>query len=142
MFISQIMSKADYDLILKYFPENPVLIAAIGWHETQWGRLGWGRSGYHLGYGAWNEKEAAEKYRGIENQIRYAGSQIRNWYKKNGRDLVKPGRMSLEDFGYNSGNLDLILMGCLLTLEEPGGKRFIITMLILLTTLRKRRKRN
>jgi S1-C subfamily serine protease len=122
MFISQIMSKADYDLILKYFPENPVLIAAIGWHETQWGRLGWGRSGYHLGYGAWNEKEAAEKYRGLENQIRYAGGQIRNWYKKNGRDLVKPGRVSLEDFGYNSWKPGSYINGVFVNTGRTWGK--------------------
>jgi len=48
------MSDADWELVKSIcldYGVSPYLIAAIGWHETHWGRLGAGKIGWILGYG-------------------------------------------------------------------------------------------
>ena len=70
---------SDWKLVLKYAKLNnidPQLVAAIGWHETHWGKLGAGLVGYILGYGYPNGKGAIPKYKGFENQIKFASRQI------------------------------------------------------------------
>lgn len=70
---------ADWKLVLKYAKENnidPHLVAAIGWHETHWGKLGAGLKGYILGYGWPNGVHRIKKFEGFENQIKYATRQI------------------------------------------------------------------
>jgi len=60
MKLSEIMTKDEWSYIVeKCFPAKvkPELIAAIGWHETHWGRLGMGRYGYHLGVSCWERNE-------------------------------------------------------------------------------------
>ena len=75
---------------------DPMLIAAIGRHETDWGRLGAGRDGWYLGYGYFPGSTVAEKYRGFDEQIRGACYQLK-------RDLKKPLTAdSLMDFSVNS----------------------------------------
>lgn len=50
-------------------PEEPYLIAAIGWHETKWGTIGAGPGGWHLGYGYYGSIPTAAKYKGLEKQL-------------------------------------------------------------------------
>lgn len=61
MKLSNIMSKEDWETVKRICAAadaNPKLIAAIGWHETHWGRLGMGRYGYHLGVSCWTRTRA------------------------------------------------------------------------------------
>jgi len=54
--LSDIMSQNDWAYVNEVcIPNNvnPKLIAAIGWHETHWGRLGMGKYGFHLGVSCW-----------------------------------------------------------------------------------------
>lgn len=81
----EFVSYSEWKTVLKYAKLNnidPHLIAAIGWHETHWGTLGAGRKGYILGYGWPNGVHAIPKFKGFENQIKYASRQIK-------RDLGK-----------------------------------------------------
>ncbi len=57
---------------------DPRLLLAIGGHETQWGNLGAGRQGYTLGYGV-TDSGILSKYRGPENQYRYAAQLLAKW---------------------------------------------------------------
>ena len=64
--------QADWDLTLsicKTYNIDPYLIAAIGWHETHWGKLGAGRTGWILGYGYFPGSKVKEKYRGLRMQV-------------------------------------------------------------------------
>jgi len=61
MKLSQIMPQNQWAWVHEYCYSNkvnPVLIAAIGWHETHWGRLGMGRYGYHMGISCWVRNDA------------------------------------------------------------------------------------
>lgn len=51
---------------------NPILIAAIGLHETGWGKLGWGKEGYILGVGCFSETQADSAMIGFDTQIQWA----------------------------------------------------------------------
>lgn len=99
MKLSDVMTLSDWVKVLdtaSEFAVSPYLIAAIGWHETHWGRLGAGRKGWILGYGYFPGSTVAEKYKGLENQLRGACRQI-------ARDLKKPLSLStLTDFAKNS----------------------------------------
>lgn len=55
---------------------DPYFIAAIGWHETHWGRLGAGKIGWILGYGYFPGSTVKEKYKGLFNQVEGACKQI------------------------------------------------------------------
>ncbi|GAH98946.1 unnamed protein product, partial [marine sediment metagenome] len=66
---------ADWTVVVRYcenYNITPYLIAAIGWHETHWGKLGAGRYGWILGYGYFPGSTVKEKYRGLENQLKGA----------------------------------------------------------------------
>jgi hypothetical protein len=73
------ISNADWTLVNQICNSNaqePYLIAAIGWHETHWGRVGAGPGGWHLGYGYYGDPVVAAKYKGLENQLKGAHSMI------------------------------------------------------------------
>lgn len=57
-------------------PAEPFLVAAIGWHETHWGRLGAGKIGWILGYGYYPGSPYKEKYKGLTNQLKGAHGMI------------------------------------------------------------------
>jgi hypothetical protein len=74
--------QADWDLVVSIcsnYNVDPYLIAAIGKHETQWGREGAGRIGWILGYGYYSGSTVKEKYKGLENQVRGALNQFSQW---------------------------------------------------------------
>ncbi|GAI79936.1 unnamed protein product [marine sediment metagenome] len=78
------ISEADWSLVEKYctiYNFTPYLIAAIGWHETHWGRLGAGVRGWILGYGYFPGSTVKEKYRGLENQLKGACPMIAKYFK-------------------------------------------------------------
>lgn len=89
----------DWVLVTKIcliYKGDPYFIAAIGWHETHWGRLGAGLIGWILGYGYFPGSTVKEKYKGLENQLNGACAQI-------GRDLVLPITLAnVENFAVNS----------------------------------------
>lgn len=89
----------DWNLVTSIataFPQEPYLIAAIGWHETNWGRIGAGPGGWYLGYGYYPGSPVKEKYRGLAAQIRGAHAQI-------SRDLKLPlTQSSLTTFALDS----------------------------------------
>ncbi|MHB1253017.1 MAG: D-Ala-D-Ala carboxypeptidase family metallohydrolase [Candidatus Humimicrobiaceae bacterium] len=58
--------------ICNFNPEEPYLIASIGWHETHWGTIGAGVNGYHLGFGFYPGSPLLAKVKGLENQLKYA----------------------------------------------------------------------
>jgi len=65
MKLSQIMSQNEWAWLHSYANSNqvnPVLIAAIGWHETHWGRLGMGKYGFHLGVSCWERNQQQYEY--------------------------------------------------------------------------------
>lgn len=47
---------------------DPLVLVAIGWHETQWGKLGAGRQGLYLGVGAYDSGPTM-KFAGLANQL-------------------------------------------------------------------------
>ncbi|MBA7591663.1 hypothetical protein ES708_33823 [subsurface metagenome] len=55
---------------------DPYFIAAIGWHETHWGKLGAGPIGWVLGYGYFPGSTVKDKYKGLYKQIEGACKQI------------------------------------------------------------------
>jgi NlpC/P60 family len=57
---------------------DPRLLLAIGGHETQWGKLGAGRQGFTLGYGA-TDSGLMGKYSGVANQYRYGARTLASW---------------------------------------------------------------
>ncbi|MBA7530535.1 hypothetical protein ES705_22743 [subsurface metagenome] len=75
--------KTDWNLVLRYgvdFENEPYLIAAIGWHETHWGKLGAGRTGWILGYGYFPGSTVKEKYRYLENQLKGATKMLKDHF--------------------------------------------------------------
>ena len=77
--------EVDWALVLKYannFENEPYLIAAIGWHETHWGKLGAGRIGFILGYGYWPGSTVKEKYKGLVNQLKGANKMLVDHYHR------------------------------------------------------------
>ncbi|MGQ9847528.1 MAG: hypothetical protein ACUVQP_08530 [Bacteroidales bacterium] len=72
----------DWDIVVLKSIEysvNPYLIAAIGWHETHWGRLGWGRKGYYLGVGCFSEDNADPSWQGLNRQLDFACPALSNF---------------------------------------------------------------
>lgn len=62
---------ADYDT-------DPNLILAIGWHETQWGKLGDGRKGMYTGYGSF-DSGSDYSYSGFEKQVKGTAWKMHQW---------------------------------------------------------------
>lgn len=78
------ISDTDWQLvnsICNSNPQEPYLIAAIGWHETHWGTIGAGVGGWHLGYGYYGNPIVAAKYKGLEKQLKGAHSMILAHFK-------------------------------------------------------------
>jgi len=72
MKISEIMSQNEWAWLHNYANSNqvnPVLLAAIGWHETHWGRLGMGRYGYHMGISCWVRNDTQYQYDLARGQV-------------------------------------------------------------------------
>ena len=74
--------------ISREFNVCPYLIAAIGEHETQWGRLGLGRYGLYTGYGAFDHGPDF-RFAGLETQIRGTAEIMSEWG-------MRPNRVTLE----------------------------------------------
>jgi len=76
--LSEIMSQQEWAWIVKKCQPanvNPKLIAAIGWHETHWGRLGMGKYGFHMGVSCWVRNDTQfnyDKNRGDVDFITYS----------------------------------------------------------------------
>lgn len=76
--------------------EKAKVFAAIGWHETHFGRTpGYGQEGYILGVGAWGGGQA--QFQGLEAQVEWTANKLGSqesysladmqWY---GRTIQKP----------------------------------------------------
>jgi cell wall-associated NlpC family hydrolase len=119
------ISLADWKLVLKYCDPtqhavDPYMVAAIGWHETNWGTTaGAGKDGYHFGIGVpGGGKPRVTKFRGLENQLKelvdrlYALALCRNasigYYMTN----------RIKDYGGVMGPEDLVWIQCG---ANPGG---------------------
>ena len=75
------MSTHDWDRCLYYAAEHkifPLILAAIGWHETEWGAKGAGRSGYHLGVGVPSSGAKKTQYQGLDAQLNWASHRLGN----------------------------------------------------------------
>lgn len=73
--------------IAEKFNVDPKLILAIGWHETQWGRLGDGKKGMVLGYGSF-DSGSDYSYAGFEKQVTGVAQKLKSWG-------MTPGAVSL-----------------------------------------------
>jgi len=72
--LSQIMPESDWYVVLSYCKPagvNPLLIAAIGWHETHWGRLGMGKYGFYMGISCWERNDAQYEYDRKRGEVDY-----------------------------------------------------------------------
>ena len=63
---------------------DPYLLAAIAQHETQFGTLGAGQEGYALGYGYPAPGQGNPMYKGLDNQLFYAGLQVNEFFSGGG----------------------------------------------------------
>jgi len=82
MKISDMLSSDEWGTIQKTAAAagtDPLLIAAIGWHETHWGDLGLGKKGYYTGYGAYSGTNQDSKYAGFDNQVAGTASKMAKW---------------------------------------------------------------
>ena len=70
---------ANVKVICEHWKVDPYLIAAIGWHETNWGREGAGKIGWILGYGYFSGSTVKEKYKGLYKQVDGALAQYHTW---------------------------------------------------------------
>lgn len=66
---------------------DPKLILAIGWHETQWGRLGDGKKGMYTGFGSF-DSGSDYKYAGFDKQVENTTLKMSRWG-------MKPGNVTL-----------------------------------------------
>lgn len=69
------MPDSDWQLLLQIcnqYGVDPLLVAAIGWHETHWGTLGAGTEGYYLGWGVPTTGSPMSQYAGLQNQLNAA----------------------------------------------------------------------
>ena len=74
--------------VAREFNVCPYLIAAIGQHETQWGRLGLGRYGFYTGYGAFDHGPDF-RFARLDIQVRGTARMMREWG-------MRPGRVCLD----------------------------------------------
>lgn len=80
MKVSEMLSQPEWEYIFDRCMKakvNPKLIAAIGWHETHWGRLGMGRHGYFLGISCWKRTQAQyqkDKAKGVVDEETRTGT--------------------------------------------------------------------
>lgn len=73
--------------VARQYDVDPKLIFAIGWHETQWGRLGDGKKGMVLGYGSF-DSGSDYSYAGFEKQVTGVAQKLKSWG-------MTPGAVSL-----------------------------------------------
>jgi hypothetical protein len=66
---------------------DPLVLVAIGMHETDWGRLGDGRNGNILGVGSY-DGGSTYRYAGIDNQLAEGSSLLAGWGVHTIGDLV------------------------------------------------------
>ena len=66
----------------------PLLVAAIGQHETAWGQLGLGRYGFYTGYGAFDHAPDF-RFTGLTRQIEGTARMMAEWG-------MRPNRVTLE----------------------------------------------
>jgi len=97
------MPTRDWNLCKVYardYNTYPELLAAIGWHETHWGRLGWGRKGFYLGVGCYSRTRANYNFQGLAKQLYWAAPRLGKYLDKNvtllglknfARNVWKPG---------------------------------------------------
>ena len=72
---SNYINNEDWQLvnsICTFNPEEPYLIAAIGWHETNWNTNPKSPKDYHLGFGYYKGSKILAKVKGLANQLKYA----------------------------------------------------------------------
>jgi len=82
--ISDMMSLDEWRVVCGVaarYRVDAVLLAAIGWHETHWGRLGAGRRGWYLGYGYYPRSRVMYKYQGLIPQLRGASGMLKRGMK-------------------------------------------------------------
>jgi len=67
------MPQADWEVVTQTCLDvtSRYLAAAIGWHETNWGRVGAGRDGYTLGVGVTDRGEDPQ-FQGLPSQLGWA----------------------------------------------------------------------
>lgn len=97
---------ADWEWIVAYCPSFAGTIAAIGWHETQWGALGAGRIGYLLGVGVPTSAKPKRVYRGFERQVSWACRKLRVFFAT--REFA---RVNLIEFGLQVWNPGYYMRG-------------------------------
>jgi len=97
------LPSSDWQKVISYantYGTLPELLAAIGWHETHWGRLGWGRKGFHLGVGCYSRFRANYNFQGLDAQLKWAARKAGQYLGKYitrerlinfARDVWKPG---------------------------------------------------
>ncbi len=61
------------------FDHVAYVVAAIGQHETRWGREGAGRNGFVLGVGVWGGQER-EQFKGLTAQLAFMCPKLRTWF--------------------------------------------------------------
>ena len=78
----------------KVYNVCPYLLAAIGQHETGWGKLV--DHEFYMGYGAFCDRPWAYEFAGEERQIKEVADMMREWE-------MKPGKVTLDRL--KAGNL-------------------------------------
>lgn len=69
------ITEKDWELInqiCNFDIQEPCLVASIGWHETHFGQIGAGTTGYILGFGFYPGSPLLDKVKGLANQLKYA----------------------------------------------------------------------
>lgn len=100
------MSLGDWNKCLYYankYNTSPELLAAIGWHETHWGRLGWGTKGFHLGVGAYSATIGNYAFQGLDKQLNWAARQLGKYM---GRNVTLPALIGFARQVWRPGNPD------------------------------------
>lgn len=80
------MTTADWNKCIYYankYGTVPELLAAIGWHETHWGRLGAGKRGYHLGVSVYPPHYGLPQFKGLDKQLDWAAKKLGSYLDKN-----------------------------------------------------------
>jgi hypothetical protein len=75
------ISDEDWTLVQKYAKKynlDPLILVAIGMHETKWGQLGDGRNGNVLGVGSY-DSGSSYQWAGLENQLDKGGALLSRW---------------------------------------------------------------
>lgn len=80
---------------------NPFLIFAIGVHETGWGTMGWGKIGYVLGVGCYDEMHSDESLKGFDNQIGWAVKALSEFM---GFEMTFQGLFNFAKYVWKPGN--------------------------------------